>query len=1052
MNDKDLIYSFDLGSGSLGICVRQGKEVKYIDSLLIDKDFASIKESANRRRQIKTRMAHKQREKWWKEEAKKAGLEVLSTEQPTKNNPKAKPDERMLRQFPKDGDNTIYSSTLLRIALLQGQKLESWQIFKAIWSAMQRRGYDKIPWGFDSDKEENIVAVNEYDKKLEEFFGSQKEYYYPCYYEAFKQGIWSPKEPYNLSGKLSSNPLPARNKDKQTLATPSRELVSNELKNLLQRASKQFPKLIGKEDFIIYGPAQKPYASYDKNGEYTKFRGKDWDWQGLLGQKIPRFDNRIISKCKLISRFNVCKANKTLNKEVTFLLALKNMRFTKDDKTSVSLNSEQIKYLFDLYKSNFNSKENKTQKALINSKTWKKYIKEELHGIPNPNQTEIPQPKLGGRSSFCKPALNILHSLLLSGKNPNDYYNELVKNIKNINPVKGLIKEDFKFLLNMPNDWNSISVQDTREELKKLSKEESHKQIQKVISGIQNRIVRHRLLILLLQFEKLNEKYGQPDKIIFEIAREDFVGKDREKEYVSLQNANKKEIESAIKKLQDAGIKINQKNILRARLFLQQDGKDVYDISENRNLSFQNLEQYEIDHIVPTTRGGSDSFSNFVLTKLQNNQNKENLTPYEWFYKKNSDKWNEYIKNVESIKNLGKHKTELLISDAAIELESKRTDLHATSQIEKLAQQIASLYFGFGLNTKDDKRRIIFFTGGNTSDVRKGLDLNRILFPNLSDDEYKELKKQKNFKDKNRSNARHHALDALVLNFLPEIKMDKKSIIQKPYFFDKVFCENALSLVYPKTIKTVTPKLRETVYSLKCRIENGIKKYYFISKFNSSIDNFKDLEPKKKGADSAKTNVKKVFSFQIKKDFENIMQNENLKQEEWSKFLEQYTDNYKKIKKISIIDSKAFSSEDVFDNNGNFKKNIGEYKQNEGTPNQWIKGKEGHQGQIVFKNDKNKWQVVPVYAFDSLYKKLKEYQKKFNDVRFFSSGQLIRLIKKHEYFRKKEKFTIEIGIYKLTTIKTNGQTKIINLSTQKEEIQQINIFIEECGMVSYENK
>jgi CRISPR-associated endonuclease Csn1 len=93
MPKHELVYSFDLGSGSIGSCVRSGKKILYLDSLLIDAEFASVQEAAARRRQIRTRIAHKEREKWWNEQAKKAGIEVLSTSQPTKENPNLQTDK-----------------------------------------------------------------------------------------------------------------------------------------------------------------------------------------------------------------------------------------------------------------------------------------------------------------------------------------------------------------------------------------------------------------------------------------------------------------------------------------------------------------------------------------------------------------------------------------------------------------------------------------------------------------------------------------------------------------------------------------------------------------------------------------------------------------------------------------------------------------------------------------------------------------------------------------------------------------------------------------------
>ncbi|MDR0800751.1 MAG: hypothetical protein LBN01_04450 [Endomicrobium sp.] len=832
------------------------------------------------------------------------------------------------------------------------------------------------------------------------------------------------------------------------MAVPSRDLVYKELKALLVNAANQFPKLKGKEDYIIYGPAEKAYASFN-DPKYFKYRGTEWDWQGLLGQKVPRFDNRIISKCKLIPRLNVCKANNVLNKEVTFLLELKNMRYTLKEVTSKALSCEQINFLFEKYKVNFSTKESQTNRALINSREWKKYI-QSLSGDINSNQREISQPKLSGRSSFCKPALHILHSLILSGKNPNDYYKELVSSNKNDNQSKGLIKEDYKFLSDMPNGWNSISIQDTRKEDKSLNREQSLEKIDKIVGSIPNRIVRHRLLMLKAKLEELAKKYGEPQKIIFEIAREDFIGEGKKKEYEKFQNDNKKEIEDAIKILNEAGLSVSG-NLLKARLFNKQKGEDIYDTSEKRKMIISKLDEYECDHIVPRERGGSDSYSNFVLTKRIFNQDKENLTPYEWFHKKRSEDWESYIKNVDKIFSLeksNKKKINLLISDEAVELESRKTDLQATSQIEKFAQRLASLYFNWGMNTKGDEKRILFFTGGETASVRSSLRLNRILFTNLTDDEY--VKQRKDFKDKNRKNKKHHALDALVLSILPEIKLNFKKVEKKPDFFNKEFCKNEISKVYPHTIKQIIPKLRETIYGLRYRFEKNEKTnkfekaYYFVSHFDSSIDNFKLLEGKKNNDKSARKNVENIFSLKIKEDFQKILSNKDLTQEEWEKFLQNYTDGYKKIKKIVMIDSRRFKESEVFNADKTIKDVVGAYGHRGAIKGQWIRGKESHQGQIVYKDENGKWRIVPIYVFESEYAKRKEYKNKYKDVKIFKSGQLIEL--------KKDFQDIQKGIYKLRTIVTNGRCKLENINDQTEILKSIEVFLDKCGMVNYEKQ
>ncbi|MFA5645741.1 MAG: hypothetical protein WDA18_05230 [Candidatus Ratteibacteria bacterium] len=210
MQKDETVFSFDLGTAGIAECVRNGSTVYHLSSLLLPADFAEIRQQAQRRRAMRTRLAHRAREDWWRKCAEEFGIEVLETRQPMKGVSSVKPDPRMLREFPEKGDTTIYTSSLLRIALLQGFPLEGWQVFKAIWSAIQHRGYDaNLPWAnrshrksndseSDKDERENRLAVVEYEKRLQDYFGEKREYCYPCYYEAYKMGIWdstNPKDP-----------------------------------------------------------------------------------------------------------------------------------------------------------------------------------------------------------------------------------------------------------------------------------------------------------------------------------------------------------------------------------------------------------------------------------------------------------------------------------------------------------------------------------------------------------------------------------------------------------------------------------------------------------------------------------------------------------------------------------------------------------------------------------------------------------------------------------------------------------------------------------------
>src|SRR5574344_1704718 len=168
------VFGFDLGKASIGYCVREDFEIKEAESIIIDKDHAEIISNRDRRRVAKTLEAHKKREEFLKKIWHDCGLNILEKE-----------DSKFKKEFSKD--NILYNSCLLRIALLQNQKLEDWQIYKAIHSAIQRRGYDgNLPWANantkNADDEENEKLAKEYTQKNDVELIKNEKYRYPFYY------------------------------------------------------------------------------------------------------------------------------------------------------------------------------------------------------------------------------------------------------------------------------------------------------------------------------------------------------------------------------------------------------------------------------------------------------------------------------------------------------------------------------------------------------------------------------------------------------------------------------------------------------------------------------------------------------------------------------------------------------------------------------------------------------------------------------------------------------------------------------------------------------
>ena len=185
----------------------------------------------------------------------------------------------------KKSDSTVYTSCLLRIKLLQGEKLENWQIYKALRSAIQRRGYDKdVPWKTQNkDSKHYIEKTNKFDEELQEIT-NKKKFHYPCYYDAYQMNLWNPKQGITAI-RIDEDKNNRAKRARTSTHVASRELVEKEVKNLWEQAQKQLVEL---KDI---SPMKALYGKEEKTYQHATTQ------QGILDQKIPRFDNRMLNKC-----------------------------------------------------------------------------------------------------------------------------------------------------------------------------------------------------------------------------------------------------------------------------------------------------------------------------------------------------------------------------------------------------------------------------------------------------------------------------------------------------------------------------------------------------------------------------------------------------------------------------------------------------------------------------------------------------------------------------------------------------------------------------------
>jgi len=960
------VWSFDIGLGSIGEAVRDPKthEFKHVASLLLPANFASTKTAATTRRMFRTRLAHKSREEWLDKVWREAGQEPLA-KRITWRNPKTGKfelkhpgDPRLEREFPAKGDDTCYTSCLLRIKLLRGEKLEPWQIYKALHSAIQRRGYDPdIPWKAKTaskasaeelkEQEEDEAKLLKFEQELRAMTKDQS-YQLPCYFDAWKMGLWNPEKPGNISLRIDCTAESPRNH------VIPRALVEKELKLLAIAASKAVPKLKGKEDYLLYGPAGRAYASWypDVRKKHSLRLGSHTDTKGVLSQRIPRFDNRIISKCALIPRLNVCKITatsatapspqSTIVFDAVFLLKLKNMRVAQPNGNQRGLTAEEIRSIFE---------DSKRKTWSFTAKQWARAIAR--FGLsPVAGHEEVKPPRTAGRSRFCRPALEILKRLILSGQSPKAFHGaELAGLDGNKDPLKGLVPEDLECLLKMGDSWDRIHVPDQQLDAVLQMSSDPDQAVRLIIGKQNNPVVRHRLQLFFDRLKHLRDKFGEPQTVALEFVRWDFMGEKARKEYSKFVSEQTKLREQARKEAEEAGLD-GKGAALKLALFKEQGGVCLY---TGEPLDISKIDSYEIDHIVPHSRMGPDAPYNRVLTtRHTNNDLKKDKTPFEWLGATSG--WESYLGRVKGrAGQLRNRKVRLLTSQDAEELVEKYTTLAETAWISRLARAVLDATFGWrnGVD-RDGKKRVVFVQGGLTARIRRKYRLNSLLAPAPEDVDAREWESKA---EKNRSDKRHHALDAMVINFVPQWARDeaKESFFKFPKALGtdpRRMIAAVIDRVAPRQIAFEKPALADTIFGAR---KQGPERT-IVQRCELVSLGMKPTAPGKSAFDLTylKKQIKSVRDAKIRSLLEEEVGAGPL-EEQWRAFCDTVRLPRKdgsqgpRIMRVNVNVGSADEYADLS------KDATGAYR----------KGKDGHRGQILFTDKSGRVGVAPVYAHAS---------------------------------------------------------------------------------------
>jgi CRISPR-associated endonuclease Csn1 len=273
-------------------------------------------------------------------------------------------------------------------------------------------------------------------------------------------------------------------------------------------------------------------------------------------------------------------------------------------------------------------------------------------------------------------------------------------------------------------------------------------------------IARKALIEAVKQVKAIVEEYGIPDEIHIELARD--VGKsieERREIENGIERRNKEKAKLREQFAADVGVACaSAEDLLRYELWREQNGRCIYSdtpISPVDIVATSNAVQ--VDHILPWSRFGDDSFNNKTLCKARANQHKRGRTPFEWFSQDKTDEdWETFVARVAALKALrGFKRRNYTIKDAASVEEKFRnrnlTDTRWTSRL--LAEVLRQLY-----PEGEGQRRVFTRPGALTDRLRRAWGLQWI---------------KKDESGKRIADDRHHALDAIITAACTESQLQR---------------------------------------------------------------------------------------------------------------------------------------------------------------------------------------------------------------------------------------------------------------------------------------
>jgi CRISPR-associated endonuclease Csn1 len=281
------------------------------------------------------------------------------------------------------------------------------------------------------------------------------------------------------------------------------------------------------------------------------------------------------------------------------------------------------------------------------------------------------------------------------------------------------------------------------------------------LDDVKNPVARKAVSEVLKQVKVLVHEFGLPDNIHIELARD--VGKgaeERDEIRNGIEKRNKERDRLRAEFTELLGRPPNGPvEMLRFELWKEQCGRCLYTDSEIPVLALKETDNsIQIDHILPWSRFGDDSFVNKTLCRAGANAQKRGRTPFEWFSAdKKPEEWERFERCVNGCKSMKGYKKRghyLRRNAAEVEERFRTRNLGDTRYATRLVLDLLTRRYFPDPATRPVRAR----PGALTAKLRNGWGLEFM---------------KKDDKGKRLSDDRHHALDAIVVAACSEATLNR---------------------------------------------------------------------------------------------------------------------------------------------------------------------------------------------------------------------------------------------------------------------------------------